>query len=417
MKYLLSVIILLISVPAYASLPTIRTYYQHGERTTEYIIEKDDDLDYSFNKYYISLDEELSKRLSFMLNYVDYRREYKEETDMNNRIRDYKSAWDYYFFKDKEKSLKLDFNLGYREKDYENKEKLDFEKTKVDSQLTYRDKENWWGAIRAGIDYYNFTNDKTKDRYIYSEGITVKKYFDDEHLTLIGAVRLKQVDLKEKNDRDEYELELGTDIKTDYNILEKISLRWLLGERNTIEDEEYEEDLDYDYRYKSARVKTTHKLTETLETSIRGEIKEKNYDNVDYDYNSYLLGNEWSWKYFLTRKRKKYIQIGLDLVHGQTDYDIMENSSHYKNGITIALAYKMWGRWSYEIEFGASGYRYELEEKDRDVYHTGAAINRKFFDNKFEINLEYDYRIKDYLSSYKRNVYQHSFLIGGVFKF
>lgn len=69
------------------------------------------------------------------------------------------------------------------------------------------------------------------------------------------------------------------------------------------------------------------------------------------------------------------------------------------------------------MEFGAAQYRYELEDKDRDVYHIGAVLTRKFFHNKLEINLEYNYRIKDYLSTDRRNVYQNSFLIGGVYKF
>lgn len=417
MKYLVPTIILFIQPPLYASLPQVNIYYQHGERTTEYIIEKDDDLDYSFNKYYIRIDEELGKRLSFMLNYVEYMREYNEDRDLNNKIRDYKGTLDYYFFNEKLETLKLDFNIGYRGKAYENREKLNFEKTKVKSQLTYIEKENWWGAVRAGVDYYNFINDETKTRYIYSEGIIIKKYLDDERLTLIGNLKLKQIDIKEKNDKDEYELELGTDIKTGYDILEKISLRGILGERNTIEDEEYEEELDYDYRYKSARIKTVHKLMNTLETSLRGEVKEKGYNDTNYDYNTYLIGNEWNWKYFLTHKRKRYIQVGFDLIHSQTDYDIMEGSSYYRNGAAVSLAYKMWGRWSYGIEFGVSGYRYQLEEKDRDVYYTGAIINRKFLDNRFEINLEYQYRIKDYLAADKSNIYQNSFLIGGVFKF
>ncbi len=103
-------------------------------------------------------------------------------------------------------------------------------------------------------------------------------------------------------------------------------------------------------------------------------------------------------------------------MYADTEYDIREDSSHYKNGATIELAYKMWGMWSYAVEFGGVGYRYELEEKDRDVYHVGAVLTKGFFDNKFKVNLEYNYRIKDYLSSDRRDVYQNSFLIGGVFK-
>lgn len=411
------VLFLVFAKMIYADWPVVETYYQHGERTTEDIVLDDDDLDYSFNKYYFKVDEDLTKRLSLMFNYVDQSRNYKIKDELNNNVRDYKNSWDYYFLKDKNSSLKLDVNLSYKTKRYDIKEKLDFNRVKASSQLTYRDEGNWWGAVKGGVEDYSFINNSSKDRDIYYGKVTAKKYFYDERLTLIGNVKLKQYDFKTRTDRNEYEAEAGVDIKTDYNLLEKISIRGEVGERNTIEDEEYEEELDFDYMYTLLKAKTVHQLLERLETSVRGEWKEKKYEEVDYDYNGFLVGNKWKWKYYLASKRKKYFQVSLDLLHGETEYDIRENSSHYKNGATIELAYKMWGMWSYSVELGGVGYRYELEEKDRDVYHFAAECSRGFFDNRFKVNLEYKYQIKDYVSSDRGNVYQNSFLIGGVYEF
>lgn len=417
-RYLIGIIFSLITSSAFASLPTVETYYQHTEKTTEYIVEKDDDLDYTQNKYYIRADEDLSKRLAVMLNYVNYTRTYKDEDDLNNRVQDIKNNWDYYFYKESAGSLKLDVNLAYKTKRYNDNETQDFNRTKASAQLTWDKDADWRIALKGGAEWYDFINSDEKKKNLYYEKITAKKYFNDEKIVLIGGAKLKQSEINLKNHKNEYELDAGVDVKTDNPLLEKISLRGEFGARNTVEDEDYaEEELNYDYKYVRASAKTVHQLTEKLETSLRGEIRDKTYEEVDYDYNSYLLGNKWKYKHYLKSKRKKYIQVSLDLVYANTKYKDLEDDSHYKDGAVLELAYKMWGMWSYSVEFGAMQYKYELEEKDRNDYHVGAVLTRGFFDNKFKLNLEYNYRIKDYLSSDRRNVYQNSFLIGGVFKF
>ena len=441
-KYLLFVGLIFISSSVFAStLPTIETYYQHKEKTTEYIVDKDDDEDYKDDKFYFKILEKLSKKVSFTLNYIHNMRKYLEEQDINNKTHDYKATLDYFFFDDGDRSLKLDVNAGYKDKRYKDKQINDFDRFKTNAQLTYRVEGNYWIAFKGGLEQYDFITANHKDKYIYFGKINGKKYFMDEKLVLIGGAKLKNTEVNPVRDsstdntvasgqpvsngvnlqgaKTETELNAGVDIKPGKKLLEKISLRGAWGERNTVEDDDWEDDEDeltYDYTYTLASARTVHPITDTLETALHGNIKDKNYKEVDNSYTSYLVGNDWSYKYYLQSKRKKYIVTKLDIFYGKTTYDTQVDSDNYKDGATIELAYKMWGKFSYGIEAGAMQYRYDYTEKDRNTYHAGVILTRKFFNNRLELNLEYNYRIKDYLDSDRRNIYQHSYQIGGVWK-
>lgn len=386
---------LYVNYSANAADSEIKLYVESGKRSTtedfEDVAQADD---YRYQKYYFKFKQELNDRLRYDFTTQVYDKDYEDREDLDNITRTIKNNWVNYLKKDKAQSLKFDVKLQYKEKRYNNTPTSEYDETQAQAGITYNRKKNYKVSFFAGIKDIHYLEPTEKDQFAYFGKLGFDKDLFDNKLRLINSAKFERSN-REKNDRDrtKYDLTTGFDYKVKQAWLEKIAVRSTRARRNTKSEEDRDDDSDYEYW--KHYIKTTHKLSKRLQTSLKYQNFKRDYLISDLDNRGSYLQN--TWRYDFIKSTKKALYMSLSLKHKRVDYSLRPEYDYESESYDIKVVYDLKNNLKFTGALQTDFYNYANNASDKKEYYTKLGIEKAFQDDRLAITLDLKYKYSDYI--------------------
>ena len=390
---------MLFSNLGYAFEPTLRGFFEAGNRTTIEAIEGKSTLNYDYTKYYLRYKNPIREPLNLTLVYSSYLKKYEDRKELNNDTISVKSYWDYSLFERKESNLKLDVDLGWREKRYRDKDSYTNSQWMSKLRSTYEIKNLWNVSGEIGYKDYDYFLTEGKDRKEFSEKVEGKRYFSNKRLQLLGLLNFRQTDFDSKPDTNQFIYRLGVEVRPEFSFLSEMAGRIEEGKKYT--DEDIEEDIeeeqegDYYFKYRKWWLKTEHPVFKRMYTVLKYTDYNKNYTTADYDHRWYEIEN-W-WRYVFLENPTSRLSIAFSYLHRETDYSQMKISSYDKDSVEMVADLSWKNNWSTLLKLGLGIDDYTIgREKDKKTYSMGIQLEKEIITRKLALAAEYKWKLKDY---------------------
>jgi len=339
---------------------------QGKKSTAEDFLEEKSDEEYRFSKYSLNLKDKGFKGFKFDLGYLVTRKDYSEEDVLDNRSYSLNNNWEYYLRKDKEQSLKFKFELTHQQKRYPNSAIREYDRLRIAPVLRLERKDLYVLEGALGINDYNFLETGDKDQTKFFTRLSGKRFLLDKKLFLSSGYKVNHERRETLNrQRSQHNVDGGLEYKFDNFWLYKFSLRAFWGERDSKEEEESDD--DFDYRYKSYIVKTTHKLREKIQTSFKYCFQKKDYFSADLDSSVYYVENRLNYE--LLEDKVQRLSLLFIALHKEADYSLKRENEYKKETAEFKVAYNRKGNYKFSGAVRGDFYDYFASFKDKRVYY------------------------------------------------
>lgn len=386
---------MLFSNLGYAFEPTLRGFFEAGNRSTIEAIEGENTLAYDYAKYYLRYDYPIGKPLNLTLVYNSYAKKYEDRKELNNDTISIKSYWDYSLFVSKGSSLKLDVDLGWREKRYKERDVYTNSQWLLKLKSTYKIEDLWSLSGELGYKDYDYFLTEGKDRREFSERVEGKRYFFHKRLQFLALLNFRQTDFDSQPDTNQFIYRLGVKVRPELNFLSEMTGRIEEGKKYTDEDMEEEQEGDYYFRYCRWWLKTEHPVLERMYTVLKYTDYNKDYTTADYDYSWYEIENRW--RYLFLKNPVKRLSFTFSYLHRETGYSQRKISSYDKDSVEMGAQYSWRNNWKALLKFGVGFYNYIIgREKDKKTYSIGIQFEKEIIARKLALATEYKWKLKDY---------------------
>lgn len=403
-KWALIGALLLLSNLAYALDPSLSTFVQIGNRTTEEAIEGIKTQDYDYAKYYLKCQCPIGKPSGLALVYSTYLKKYEDRKDLDNATFSIKSYLDYPLAIDEDSSLKFDFNLGWREKRYKNKEIYTNSQFMSKLKSTYEIEDLWGISGELGYKTYDYFQTEGRNRMEFSERVEGRRYFYEGRLQFFTVFNFRQTSFDSNSDTNQFIYRLGTAVRPGVRFLSGITGRIEEGKRYSDEDsaeigeeEEGEEgqEGDYYFKYRKWWIKTEYPLRERLDTTLKYTSYNKDYTTTNYDFRWYEIESRWT--YIILRNPLKRLTLNLGYLHREMDYPQWQSSSYDKDSLETGARFSLKNDWSVLFKSGLSIQNYIIgKERDKDVYSAGIEFEKDIIVRRLSFVLGYERKLKNY---------------------
>ena len=390
----LLVLVLLLPAFVYAGDSEVKTYMETGKRSTDEDFEEATvGEDYKYQKYYFKFKQQVSDVLRYTFISQVYDKDYNEREDLDNQTRTLQNNWTKYLKDNKEETLKLDVKLKYKQKRYSSSPISQYDQTQVSTGLTYKQKKNYTLNFEAGLKDINYIASGQKDVFSFFGKLGLKKYFLDKKIKWINRAKIeKSARTRNSRDRTKSDLTSGLDYKPDLAWLKKIVVRSKFAERNTKSEEDRDDDLDYDYW--QHYIKSTHKLSESLQTSLKYQYFKRDYLASNLDNRGYYIQN--TWRYDFLKSSEKSLYSNITLQHKRVDYSLTPEYDYKVDSFDIKGVYDLKKNWKFTGSLQTDFYNYQRSTSDKKAYYAKLGIEKAFLDDNLKLILDLKYKYSDY---------------------
>lgn len=364
-----------------------------GRSTAEDYEEEDTDDDYAYRSYHLKLRQKVSDRLSYDIGSFIYGRDYKSKDSLDNISGIFKTNWSYNIDRLKDEALELGIKVNYKEKRYENTPRNEYDEIRFAPMLTFKKKNVYSVDLILGIDNYDYLEAGEKDQLKISGRIAAVRYFRDKKLKLISSYRIEQSERETTGrERTKHEVLAGLDYVFDIPLIYKVTARAGWGKRDTKEDEERDDDLDYEYCRLYGG--TEHKIGPELITNIKYQYLRKDYIHADLDSRGFYIQNSWDYEALDNTSRR--IWFHLELEHKDVSYSLRSGNDYRKETAGVDVNYRRKKEWKASAGFEGNFYDFSDSAKDKKRYFARIGFERLFFAGDLALRLDLKYKYTDY---------------------
>ncbi|MBI2447905.1 MAG: hypothetical protein HYV48_05200 [Candidatus Omnitrophica bacterium] len=368
-------------------------FIETGSKSTADIFdEEDDDSDFSYDKYYSKIDYK-DERLRCLLSYLSSDKDYINKDTLDNRTDTIHTDWSYLFKETKEDTVKLNIDLKYRERRYANSKTNNYDQFNPMLELAFKEKDIWSLAMSTGLSDYHYPEAQDKDQLKRIGKIEVTGFIVPGTLETIASYRREESDRIQAGKDTLKDISiLGFDYKVPIPYIRLIRFRIENGERDTKDEEERDEDLDYSYQ--RWYVTTQGVFSSRFSSTLKYQHWSKDYLTQDLDHRAfYITSNS---RYDLINKDAMRIYLNLELEHKETDYTINDLLSYDKDSLETRATYKM-DSWKHSLGVRTDHYDYPQDpSNNRDTYHVKVSIEKGFNRGDSRLSLDLKYKLKDF---------------------
>ena len=368
-------------------------FIETGSKSTADIFEEeDDDSDFSYDKYYSKIDYK-EDRLRCLLSYLSSDKDYSNKDTLDNRTDTIHTDLSYLFKKTKEDTVKLNIDLKYRERRYANSQTNNYDQFNPMLELAFKEKDIWSLALSTGLSDYHYPEAQDKDQLKRIGKIEVTRFIVPGTLETIASYRREESDRIQAGKDTLKDISiLGFDYKVPIPYIRLIRFRIENGERDTKDEEERDEDLDYSYQ--RWYVTTQGVFSSRFSSTLKYQHWSKDYLTQDIDHRAfYITSNS---RYDLINKNAMRIYLNLELEHKETDYTINDLLSYDKDSLETRATYKR-DSWKHSLGVRTDHYDYPQDpSSNRDTYYTKMSIEKEFNKGDSTLSIDLKYKLKDF---------------------
>lgn len=372
---------------------TLSGYSEAGKRSqAEDFEEEDDDGEYTFRNYHLRFEHRLYSRFAYSLGSFIYDKDYKTRDALDNisRIFDFKGS--YYLKMRKKSSLGLDIKLRYKEKRYRNTPSSEYNQVVFYARLTYDKKNSYSIDLSAGINNYDYMRTEVSDQLKIFSKVGAERFFLDKKLMVKSSYKLETMENKRAGrQKNKSDFMLGFDYTFDLPYISKLTARTNIGQRDTKDDDERDE--DFDYKYGQFYIKTTHRIGSEVKTDLKYHYFEKDYLTADLDHSGFYIRN--TWRYVALTDETNELLFNFTAKHKDVNYTRTSGRNYQKETLGIRGTYRRRKDWKTSVSLQGNIYDYKDSTNDKNRYYIKLFFEKLFPERNLSLSLNFKYRYTD----------------------
>ncbi len=381
------------------------TSFQFGERRTSDVITESIDY-YSFYKYYSRLDAKVDPTFGYYLKYEFYDKDFDGKTNLDNQANTMAAGIKYLLKNSPENKLKLRLDLLQRNRNYKNSTSSEYDQTKA--KLSISQKKDTFGiGTSIGMNYFDY-NHADKDQMDTSFKLKTNKHLLSEKLKLKGFFGFTNSERDSSKDRYQLSEGLGMDLKFKQPLFKLLAFQIEAREADTKDLELEDRDDAYIFDELRWKVKTKHKLTDSISSSFKYEKRKRDYLDYNLNYSKYKIENSTRFQPINTQYESFYYTLGLG--YKQEEFPDSDSKSKVQNSMKLSCTYNRKKSFKLGAKLGMSTDEYGASvSSNRNTYTAGLGFEKKFNE---DVALELGWKLKRRDYKYTSDVQYQSFKVG-----
>jgi len=371
---------------------TLNGYFETGRKSqAEDFEEEDEDREYTYQNYHLRLEHKFSDRLLYEVGSFIYDKDYRSHDPLDNISKIFNTRGIYYLRKQRQEFLKLDIKLKYREKRYRNTPSSEYDQLMFSPELTY-DKDSYEINLSTGINNYDYIISEGNDQLKFFSGLGAKRYLLEKKLMFTSSYKFeitthKRADRRKNKD----DFVFGFDYIFDIPVMYKITARAKLGQRDTKDDDERDE--DFDYKYREFYIKTEHRINPKVRTDLKYQYFKKDYLTTELDHSGFYIQN--SWRYNILDDDTQGLYFNFIARHKDVNYTIKTGSGYKKETLDIKGTYRKKKNYETSVSLERDFYNYRDSSNDRNRYSAILSFEKLFPEKDLSLSMNFKYRYTD----------------------
>jgi hypothetical protein len=259
-------------------------------------------------------------------------------------------------------------------------------------KIVYSKKDLYLIDLSTGINNYDYVSSGEKDQFRFFSKVKAKRYLFAKRLVLASSYRFDTDRHKEKNRfKNKNDLTFGSDLILKTPFIYKITLRAKLGQGDTKDDDERDDDVDY--KYSRFYVTTGHRINPEVKMGLRYEYFEKDYLKTDLDHIGFYMRNSWRYEVISDKNRKLYYNFTAG--HKEVDYALKPERDYRKDTLEIRGVYRRKKVWKAAVSLKGSLYDYNDPTRDKNRYYTRLSLEKIFPGGSVNMSVDLKYKYTD----------------------
>lgn len=261
-------------------------------------------------------------------------------------------------------------------------------------ELAFKEKDTWSLALSTGVNDYHYPEAQDKDQLKRIGKIEVTRFIVPGTLETIASYRREESDRIQAGKDTSKEISLsGFNYKTSIPYIKVVSFRIEDGERDTKDEEERDEDLDYSYE--KWYITTQSQISSRFNSNTKYQQWRKDYLTQDLDHEGFYITSNSRYELIDTDVMRVY--INLDLEHKEMDYTINDLLSYDKDSLETKATYHQKKSWKYSLGTRIENYDYPTDpSRNRDTYYTKMSLEKEFNGGDSTLSIDLKYKFKDF---------------------
>ncbi len=368
-------------------------YIETGKKTqAEDFEEEEEDREYTYQKYRLGLKYRLSDHVMYELGSLIHDKDYESTDSLDNISKIFNAKGSYYLNKQKKESLKLDIRLKYKEKRFRNSPAGEYDQIIFSPRLTYTKKDAYTINLSIGINDYDYRNITGNDQLKFFSKIEAKRYLLEKRLVLASSYKLEITAHKRANRRkNKNDFMAGFDYRVDKPLIHKITARAKLGQRDTKDDDERDE--DFDYRYGEFYVKIESRITSKIGATSKYHYFKKDYLTADLDHSGFYILSVC--RYVILADKTQGLYFNFIFKHKEVDYTVKQGSNYKKETLEIKGTYRRKKKWKVSASLQGSIYDFKDAARDKNRYYSKISFDKLFPEENLVLSLYFKYKYTD----------------------
>jgi len=358
--------------------------------------EENFDVDYYFTNNSIMISKEILPLIKYKLTVSSGSKDYATSEDgLDNSKLTVKNALA--FREEDERALRSsEIYVDWQNKTFSEISDLDYSKTRLGAMTSYKEKGSYKLSCFASAVNFSYLTSSVESENVFDGKIACEKYLFDETLTLNCYSRATS------STRAHFGTQLinsaGAALELPFTNFSEVSASLTAGLRNSRMDEDYEEDLNYDYHFTEFNLGSVHPLTERSSVSPFYAAFEKTYTGGSYNSSGFVTGASFRYSPF------ENLYSGFDYTYTEKEYPNIDSLSHFKDKYSVFATYRIRKEWGVTGTISEGYYQFpSSDRKDRIESLVSLRVDKYLMEN-IQAYLNGEYRVEDYFHASDLNL-------------
>jgi hypothetical protein len=372
---------------------TLSGYIDAGERTEgDDYTEEDDDREYRFLRYHLGFEHRMSGRARYRIGSYLNDKDYTTKDSLDNTSRIISAMGSYALRGGEGGNLKVDISLRYREKRYRDSPSDEYDQLIFSPKITHTRKEVYDIYLSSGINNYEYIKSGAKNQNNIFVKVGSRRYIHSKKLVLYSSYRFESATLKkEARKKNKHDLMFGGYYIPDLPQVKKVTFSAKVGQGDTKDIEERDDDLDY--RFQRFLIRSEHRMHPRLKANFVYEYFGKDYFESDLDHSGFRIAT--AWKQGLAADGVREIYLLLSANHKEVNYPMKKERDYRKEGLEIRGVLTRKRNWKTSLSIRGDFYDYWDRTRDRNRYYALITLQKYFFGRSLRLSLDLKYKYTD----------------------
>jgi hypothetical protein len=319
-------------------------------------------------------------------------KDYTKKDSLDNTSRVISAKGSHVLRKGEGGNLKVDVNLRYREKRYRDSPSDEYDQLVFSPKITHTRKEVYDIYLSSGINNYDYINRGEKDQNNIFVKVGSRRYLHSKKLVLQSSYRFEAVTRrKEARKKNKHDLMFGGYYIPDLPQVKKVTFSAKIGQGDTKDIEERDDDLDY--RFQRFLIRSEHGMHPRLKATFVYEYFGKDYFESDLDHSGFRIAT--TWRQGLVADEVRELYLVLSAYHKEVNYPMKKEREYRKEGLEIGGVLRRKRHWKSSLSVRGDFYDYRDSARDRNRYYALVTLQKYFFGRSLRLSLSVKYKYTD----------------------